>query len=671
MGPGYNDGMSQERKSEPNLIDQRRKFLQKVGPISLLFVALWLSGCAPSQPEAIQDTPSVEQSELPTAVGAVSKSVSQLVPTPLAVEPSATPVPTSSPVVVVTVTPGAVPPVTVVPVDSEPAAPPEPIARITRPMNLRSGPGTGYPIVGEASSGDSFPIIGVNAQGDWWQIAFDGGAAWVYGPLATSEGLVNGEIGIVAVAEAPTLPTPLPATTAQPKSEDPGSVPAPAPVGTVVVYETSVTLPTYPYDRYLSDARNEVFNWPYKRFDQERYRQERPAPENRTYKLLVLENAYLKVTVLPELGGRIWQAIHKPTGANLFYQNPVVKPSPWGPPEQLGWLAVGGLEWSLPVVEHGYAWGVPWGYSPLQHSPDLASITLFTPQDGRYLAASVTVTLRAGAAEFDVEPTISNVSDRSLNFAFWATAQLAPGNGNKPSAATHFLLPGTQMTVHSTGDARLPAPGQPIGWPTFNGVDYAWLGNYQQWAGFFERPAAHGPYTALYDQEANAGVVRIYPATVARGSKAFALGWQAAIDSSNFTDDGSAYVELHGGLAPTFDDTYPLPPGGAVSWREVWYPVHGIGGLSYADEVAAIYLASEASGLAASFYPTRPMDGQLVASLDGQEVGRLPIKASPDAPFVGGVFTGLPSGISRPLRIHFEDAAGHLLFETDYRGPLP
>lgn len=532
-------------------------------------------------------------------------------------------------------------------------------------MNIRSGPGTTYPIVDEVSAGEGFPIVGVNDQRDWWQIAFGDGTAWVYGPLTSAEGTAS-----VPVVAAPPLPTQPPSPTPRRAGDSSGLAPAPAPVGTVVVYETSVTLPTYPYDRYLSDGRNETFNWPYKRFDRERYLREQPGPENRTYKVLVLENAYLKVTVLPELGGRIWQAIHKPSGANLFYQNPVVKPSPWGPAEQLGWLALGGLEWSLPVVEHGYDWGSGWGYIPLQHSPELASITVFTPRDGRYLSASVTITLRAGAAAFDVEPTISNVSNRALDFAFWSTAMLAPGAGNRPSASTHFLLPGQQMTVHSTDDPRLPAPGQPFGWPLHNGVDYSWLGNYQQWLGFFERPAAHGPYVALYDSAANAGAVRIYPANIARGSKLFALGWQAALGSHNFTDDDSAYVELHGGLTPTFNDTYRLPARGAVSWREVWYPVHGIGGLVYADEVAAIHLLPGDGGLRAGFYPTRPMDGSLVALRGGQEMGRFHLKASPDAPFTGRILVADQLPDSGPLRIRFEDAAGHVLFEMDYTGPL-
>lgn len=644
-------------------MNRARILWKQVASLGLLMVLLFLGGCVgapgatslPATPSLLSLEPTVTPSSAPAQPGAkgIDAPTPTEIPQPLA---SPTSVPTLAPTDT-RITPPSVS-------SSDEPLSDEPLVLVANAANIRSGPGTQYPVVGSAASGERFPITGVSAQGDWWQIAYADSVAWIYAPLVTA---VGGEG--VSVADAPPLPQP-PTVTPQPDSGNAGSAPAPAPVGTVVVYESSVTLPTYPYNRYLSPARNETYNWPYQRFDQERYQQDRPGPENRTYKLIVLENAYLQVTLLPELGGRIWQAIHKPTGANLFYQNPVIKPSTWGPPEQLGWLAVGGVEWALPVVEHGYAWGELWGYSPLQHSPDLASVTLFTPQDGRYLVASITISLRAGAAAFDVEPTIANVSDHPLDFAFWSTAMLAPGAGNKPSAATQFFLPGQQMTVHSTGDARLPAPGQAFDWPNHNGVDYSRLGNYQQWLGFFERPAAHGPYVALYDTAANAGGVRIYPANVARGSKVFALGWQAAIGSDNFTDDGSAYVELHGGLAPTFDDTYRLPAGGAVSWREVWYPVHGIGGLSSADEVAAIHLYPEDGGLSVGFYPTRPMDGALVVAAGGQEAGRIFIKASPDAPFVGRLLSGEQMPASGPLAIRFEDAAGRLLIETTYAGPL-
>lgn len=539
-----------------------------------------------------------------------------------------------------------------------------PSVRVLHEMNVRAGPSTDDPILGSAQADQRFPITGRNAGGDWWQIDFNGQTGWVYAPLV--EASQGTDVAVVAGAVA----SPAPDQTPTPAPDSNGLAPAPAPVGTVVVYETSVTLPTYPYERFQSDAVNEEYNWPYKRFDQERFEEEAPEPEARTYRLLVLENSYLQITVLPDLGGRLWQVIHKATGANMFYQNSVVKPSPWGPAEQLGWFALGGLEWNLPVVEHGYDWGVPWGHLPLQHSPELASITVFTPRDGRFLNASITISLRAGAGSFEIDPTVSNLSDQAQTFAYWQTAMLAPGSGNRPSARLHFVMPGSQMTLHSSGDPRLPAPGQPFDWPLYNGVDYSVLGNWRQYLGFFERPAAHGPFVGVYDATFDAGAVRVYPASVARGSKAFGLGWQNALDSDIFTDDDSGYVELHGGLAPTFDADYRLPPGGSVTWREIWYPVHAIGGLTYADEVAAVHVQPTAGGLTVGFYPTRPLDGTLVAAAAGQELGRRSLQVSPDHAFSGQLVPAAALPASGPLQIAFLDGAGRTLFTYEYQGPL-
>ncbi len=544
-----------------------------------------------------------------------------------------------------------------------------PTVILTRSMNIRGGPGTSYAIVGSGTVGQRFAISGVNAAGDRWQIVYNGGEGWIYAPFVRVENTAG--VSVVTSPVAVATPIPAPRALSTPVAVAPGSLaPAPAPIGTVVVYESSVTLPTYPIEKYQSPARNETYNWPYLRFDRERFRREKPTPEPRTYKLLVLENTFLKITVLPQLGGRIWQVIHKPTGANMFYQNAVVKPSPWGPAEQLGWTGVGGLEWNLPVVEHGYDLGTEWGYIPLQHSPDLASITVFTPRDGRYLNASIAISLRSGAASFEVEPAVSNLSNKTLTFAYWQTALLAPGPANKPSGATQFLLPGSQMTVHSTEDQRLPAPGQAFNWPIHNSVDYAWLQNWTQFVGFFERPAAHGPFVGIYDHTANAGAVHIFPADVVRGSKVFGLGWKASLGSDNFTDDSSAYIELHNGLSPTFDDSYRLPPAGAVRWREVWYPIHAIGGLTYADEVAALNVRPQNGNLTVGIYPTRPLDGALVALVNGQEIGRQTLEISPQTPFNGTLIASTDLPARGPIQIRIQDSAGRAFFQYTYSGPL-
>ena len=85
-----------------------------------------------------------------------------------------------------------------------PTQPPQPLARLTTGMNLRSGPGTGYAIVGAANAGDTFLITGRNRAGDWWRIRTAIGPAWVYGPHAQ----LAGHAANVAAISAPPTSTP-------------------------------------------------------------------------------------------------------------------------------------------------------------------------------------------------------------------------------------------------------------------------------------------------------------------------------------------------------------------------------------------------------------------------------------------------------------------------------
>ena len=427
----------------------------------------------------------------------------------------------------------------------------------------------------------------------------------------------------------------------------------------VRVYATTVSLPTYPTTPYETDQVDPTYRWPYKAFDRERFLADDPPPVTRTYRLWVMENEYLRLTFLPELGGRLWQAIHKPTRANIFYQNPVVKPSPWGPANQLGWLALGGLEWSAPVIEHGYDWGVPWLVTLEEDSGDRATLRIETPSDGRLLHIQVRVSLEAGRASFSVEPQVTNQASHELAFDYWQTAMLAPGGANRPSGDLHFVLPSRRVQVHSTGDPGLPPAGATSAWPVYAGRDMSRLANWQQYLGFFEHPQAPGPFVGVYDLAYDAGAVRIYPATVARGSKVFGLGWQDALDSSHFTDDDSAYVELHAGLASSFFEQARLAAGEQVAWREVWFPVDGIGDLVAAGEEIALNAQWADDGLALGIYAVRPMGGTAIVTADSTEVARVPWQAAPDAPFSQVVHLARQPGQS--VTVTLTDEGGHLL----------
>jgi uncharacterized repeat protein (TIGR01451 family) len=370
--------------------------------------------------------------------------------------------------------------------------------------------------------------------------------------------------------------------------------------GSAEVYTTSVTLPTYPYAGCLGSPQTGVAGVPYQALDWDCFFDAGP-PVPQTYTLLVLSNDYLTVTLLPELGGRVYELVFKPTGSNELYRNPVVKPSPWGPPEQ-GWgLAVGGMEWDFPTDEHGYEWGIPWRYRVVEGTAGV-TVTLRDSDAVTRPTVAVAVHLPADRAALVVRPQIANPTAADVGLKYWTNALLAPGAANAPSADLRFLFPGDQVIVHSTGDADLPPAGELMDWPVHDGRDYGRLGEWDQWLGFFEAPQAHGPFAGVYDTAADEGVLRIYPADVVSGSKGFAFGWNDPLPSYLWTDDDSAYVEVHGGLMPTFWDTATLSPGQIVSWTEVWYPVAGIGGISVAGEEAALRLERLGDALAVGLY---------------------------------------------------------------------
>jgi hypothetical protein len=362
---------------------------------------------------------------------------------------------------------------------------------------------------------------------------------------------------------------------------------------------TTIWLPTYPYSRHLKTAYNPTYNMTYPVLDWDSY-YAAPGPASEPisvpYTLLVLENPYLKVTILPELGGRVYQIIHKATGNNVLYQNPVIKPTRWGPVEQGWWLAVGGIEWGLPVDEHGYEWGIPWSWTAITSSRGV-TVTVWDTEAVDRLRARIDLFLPGDRAYLAVTPHLENPTAQAIDYKFWLNASLTPGPDNKSSSDLTFIFNTDEVTVHSTGDPRLreaypgdlTGPDYQISWPVYNGVNYSKLGNWGGWLGFFEYPQAGSDFIGVYDPAFEEGVARVFPPEIAIGTKGFGTGWgEASIPWSNWTDEDSGGVELHGGPAPTFWDTATLTASTTLSWTEHWYPVGAIGAFSTATEEAAL-----------------------------------------------------------------------------------
>jgi len=466
----------------------------------------------------------------------------------------------------------------------------------------------------------------------------------------------------IATPPVATLP---PVTAPLPPSATP-SPPTPPPVA-VTMRDGEIVIPTYPYASFTTQAWNETFNMPYSVLDRAAYNASNPAPINVTYHTFVVENEYLQLTFLREVGGRLYEVVYKPTGNRVTYRNPVLKPSPWGPPEQGWWLAAGGFEWGLPVEEHGYEWSIPWKLNATSDGRSVTVTLLDSAADDR-VRAEIAVRLEAGAGCFTIRPRLENPTTAPLDVKYWTNAMLAPGGRNAPSANLRFVLPDavTAVTVHSRGDDHLPDYNERMSWPVVNGVDLSRLGNWNRWLGFFEDPA-EGEFIAVYDEEYDEGVVRVAPADVAQGAKGFAFGWQDLISPGNWTDDGSSYVELHGGPSPTFDDSVTIPAGGDLQWTETWYPVAGLGGLRYANASAALNLAAGNAQARVAVAVTHSWSGDLVLMLNGKERWRQGAALLPGLPFLATVPLGdnIPQKGRLTLRLEAPDGTVAAEYDAD------
>jgi len=384
------------------------------------------------------------------------------------------------------------------------------------------------------------------------------------------------------------------------------------------VWEQEITLLTYGWREALVPTTSDDPIYPYPRLDFSAV----TGPAPRAYRTVFIQNGYVQLIVLPELGGRILRWTDRTTGRQLFYANPVVKPTSWG--YRGWWLATGGMEWAFPTEEHGLDEYRPWQYELLANG-----VRVWDADDRTDLRVEVTISLDAQHSAFTLQPRVSNPTDAPQRYQFWANAMLTLSDHNAPSPGLTFILPDDAVTVHSTGDESLPGPGGAMSWPVYNGRDFSHYSEYHRWLGIFADPA-QADFVGAYDPDADQGVVRVFPHAVATGVKIFCLG---DLSPAIWTDDSSRYFELWGGLTPTFWVYSTLQPGASATWTERWYPVSGIGGYDWANEQAAVRLLPSGDSAELAVATTRSLDATVVLRRGGVEVERWQALIAPGHPF--------------------------------------
>ncbi len=340
--------------------------------------------------------------------------------------------------------------------------------------------------------------------------------------------------------------------------------------------------------------------------------------EDRTYKALFLENEYLKVTCLPDLGGRLHSVLDKTTGEETFHLNRVIKPSMIA---MRGAFISGGVEWNA--------------------GPQVHTVTILSPVDAlvggnkdgsAYLEVSnlekslrtrwtVRVTLHPGRAYLDEQIRIFNPVDAINPYYFWNCTAFA----NR--AGTRFIYPMTLGTDHYGVKS--------FSWPINEGKDLSWLKNYKTWASIFSVDCVFDFFGA-YDVDADRGVVQVANHYELSGKKAWTWGtWDfGLVSQKNLTDDDGPYIEVQSGPLPTQSDYGMLAPRREVAWREWWYPVHGLGeGYEFATKDLAVQTSREHGGLELRMIATGEFPGATcVISEKGKKPVTKRLNLSPKAP---------------------------------------
>src|SRR3984893_13904846 len=180
---------------------------------------------------------------------------------------------------------------------------------------------------------------------------------------------------------------------------------------------------------------------------------------DRSFRTHVLENRYLKVTLVPEFGGRILSIIYKPTGHEQLYRTEVGVPyGIKGGNFYYDWLMVyGGIFPTFPDAEHGKTWLKPWDFKVVKESAGEVTVSMSLTDNFEYSAAprqfrggstgteaTYYVTLKADRAALDARVVLKNRHPKALEYEYWTCTTLAPGsdpNNPKTTSGAEIIAP--------------------------------------------------------------------------------------------------------------------------------------------------------------------------------------------------------------------------------------
>jgi tetratricopeptide (TPR) repeat protein len=349
--------------------------------------------------------------------------------------------------------------------------------------------------------------------------------------------------------------------------------------------------------------------------------------EPRDWTVVRLENEWIEVFVLPEVGGKVWGAVVKETGHEFIYRNEVLKfrnialRGPW---------TSGGIEFNFGVIGHTPATATPVDYTLVENDDGSVSCIVGAMDLPSRTHWRVEIRLPADRATFETRVLWYNPTPLEQPYYNWMTGAA-------------FARDDLVMTI--PGNAYLEHSGQARDWPTdpagrdlsvyrnntFAGhKSYHVVGELNDFFGGYYREDDYGfGHWARYEDMP--------------GQKLWlwALSREGGVWEDLLTDTDGQYVEFQAGrllvqYSPG-DAVNPITQAGfdplsASRWTESWFPLEGMGGLTEASRDGALHLERQDGEITVSLNAFRAVSDTLRVWVGGELVAAEPVVLEPLEP---------------------------------------
>ena len=359
------------------------------------------------------------------------------------------------------------------------------------------------------------------------------------------------------------------------------------------VYEEGAPDPTPPFDQFAVNR----FNYPYTlRTEITNNRVEHDL------RAIYLENEYLKCSVVPDIGGHIYNCVDKINGLPMFYANPSLKKAKIG---YRGAWAAFGVEFNFPV-SHNWVSMSPVDFAYAAHTDGSASITVSNIDRVYGMQWTVELSLRPGSTVLEQRVTLNNRSDVRHRFYWWNNAGVQAWDDSRIEYPMRFAA------AHGFAEVQT--------WPVDSqGKDLSIIKNQTDGPVSLFVHGSRENFMGVWHPKTNSGTVHFADYTELPAKKIWSWGvdadgldWRTAL-----SDNSSAYVEVQAGLFRNQETYAFLEPRQTINFTEYWMPAREIGGITRANLAGVLHLQRKDGALFVALNTNRKIHDASLRIFDG------------------------------------------------------